>query len=155
MTIDFLISQFAYDTWATNQLVNALAPHPAVHDAALKNINHLIAARQVWLDRFHCGSSDLTEWPDWDLDTSKLQLRKSHLDWGIFLDDLDSLDFRLDDKISYRLKNGKELENALQDIICFLLMNSMFFRGQVAQILAYEDIHVPDIDYMTYRSTVS
>lgn len=150
MTKKQLHRLFAYDRWANNRVLEALAvvgPLTAGHPLA-KLLSHIIAAQEVWLARIQNQPlSGLTPWPDIDPETwpdrfAALQDTWEHL--------LDTGERGFDDLITYRDTKGHSFETMLHEILLHVIIHGQHHRAQIASGLRQLGHTPPPTDFIFF-----
>ncbi len=139
---------FDYDQY-TNLLILDLIGKTKNNAKACRTMAHLLASQRIWLTRSKLESTDkFVVWPEWPVDSLKLQINENHQSWVDFLETLNSLDF--DKMISYHNSKGEYFEDQLSDILTHVINHGTHHRAQIGLYLKTEGIELPFTDYIAF-----
>jgi uncharacterized damage-inducible protein DinB len=151
-----LLLLLAYNVWANRRVLDAvtsLTSDEWTRDlgSSFPNVQsttaHLIGVEWIWLERWQGRSPSSV--PEWMNDPSSEQLqtvweeiatRRSEM--------LNTDDFRR--KVSYRLFNGTEGNNSLENLVLHVVNHSSYHRGQLATMLRQLGKQPPATDLLVY-----
>lgn len=142
-----LIKLFQYSEWANDRLLTSLEAHP--HDDALRLMNHILGAQDVWLSRIDHGFEG--EWALQDtrpIAECRAGNRRSTGAWIAYLGRID--DEALEAAIHYKNLAGLPFENLLKDLVTHVLNHATHHRAQISTLLRQAGATPPGTDYIYY-----
>ena len=144
----YLVNQYKHMSWANRKLIACLKQDGVALAEALDLMSHIVSAEHVWLSRIRGQAEILTPW-------SKLTLPEcedyAEANGGGYLDIVLQLsEKRLHEPICFKLTNGTPMSTPLEDILCHVPLHGAHHRGQIARIIAQNDIKPPAVDYIIY-----
>jgi len=136
--------RFRYDRWANQQMIDALGAHPPQPPIAIRWMNHIIAARWLWLERLTGHRQSHPVWPEWSLDECEKKATASTAAWDEYLKGLDASDLLL--SVDYVNSKRQPFRSRIQDVLDHVLLHSAYHRGQVASGLRQAGVEPPYTD---------
>ena len=127
---EFFLKMFAYDDWANREALASLKSSDSPPARSLKIMSHVIAAKQVWLDRLKQDKQSVAVWPELNLQECETHLADLSRSWHEYLDGLGDDGYsRL---MTYTNSKGEAWTNKVEDTLMHVLMHSAQHRGQIA-----------------------
>ncbi len=120
--------QLRYDTWANAETLASL--RSVTSPPGVRWIGHIVGAELLWLGRLTGEPSQLSVWPDLDLDAAALRLEQLAGSWPRYLAALAEDD--LTDRVGYRNSKGEFWTSTVDDILTHVVTHSAYHRGQIA-----------------------
>jgi uncharacterized damage-inducible protein DinB len=140
---------FEYDTTANRRLLEDLRGQPeAAAEAARPLLAHLLATRQVWLERIADGASSTPLWPDWSWDECAERIEHDRGESLRLL--LDRSPEELAERATYRNSTGVEFRTEIRDILFHVLIHGGYHRGQIARTVRRAGGEPINTDYITH-----
>lgn len=119
-----------YDQWANTAALRSIAAADNTPPRALHLLSHIIAAEQLWLNRFNVSSVRVVVWPELTLTECEVQLGQLPDLWRAYFRGKSGSD--LSAPIGYTNTKGEAWTNSVEDIILHVLLHSAYHRGQIA-----------------------
>jgi len=127
---EHLQRQFAYDSWANREEVRVLSSLPTPPAAALKLMNHIVAAQWLWLDRMQQNPPRTAVWPEMSLADCDRQLQELERQWQGYLKGLS--EEALASACNYKNSKGETWTSTVLDVLTQLIVHAAHHRGQIA-----------------------
>ena len=144
MTVDDLLSLFAFNAWANARTLTSLGQlsdeqftqriggsFPTIRDTAA----HIASAEWIWLRRFH-GDSPMAM-PDWltepTLAVLRAKFQEIEEERQAYLRSLNDAD--LVQPLAYRRLNGEAFTKPLGHLLRHVVNHSTYHRGQIATMI--------------------
>ena len=128
--LNYLQREFNYDSWANREQARVLSGLSEPSAAAVKLLNHIVAAQWLWLDRLQQRPQRTAVWPELSLADCDGQLRELEREWQSYLGGL--TEDKLASACSYRNSKGEAWTNNVLDILTQLVLHAAHHRGQIA-----------------------
>lgn len=138
---------FDYDYWATEKLLTALEATAAPSEEAIRKMNHVISAKEVWLGRLlGTAAADLS------MSLSAGERRKLNEDqrdrMDVYFSKLD--EGQLSRKVAYQNLKGVPYETLLSDILAHMVNHGSYHRGQIASLIKKSGGDPAGTDYIGF-----
>ena len=135
-----------YHSWAMDRLFNHMAALPAVPQACLKLIQHVVNAESIWVSRIEGKKTVVGVWEERPFeDCLKLHQRSMEL-----LKEIIEGDHNFESVIDYVTTNGDLFSNSIHDILIHVLNHATYHRAQIAKELRVNNIDPVNTDYILY-----
>jgi uncharacterized damage-inducible protein DinB len=136
----------AFDHWANLTSLDAVAPVVDRVPRSLAWLNHIMAAKRIWLSRVA-----LSPWthglnPAFSIADLRAEFETAHAGWSAFL--ATQADADVTRVIEYRNLKGDAFQSPLGDILAHLPVHGQQHRGQVNADLRAAGVTPPSIDYI-------
>jgi uncharacterized damage-inducible protein DinB len=131
--LEHLCRQFAYDDWASREVLAGLgaSPHPPARPLQL--LAHILSAERLWLERLTQQPQSLPVWPEFSLDQCEAQIAALGKLWPEYLGQLSPA--KLSEKVTYKNSKGEPWTSAVEDILTHVVLHSSYHRGQIASLM--------------------
>ena len=136
--------QFAYNSWANRQVLQALPPADTHRYCQL--FAHILSAERLWLERIRQQPQSYAVWPDFSAAECAAQLASMDALWRKFLGEM-SLQ-SLDRRISYKNTKGELWNDSVLDILSHVLFHSAYHRGQIASAMRAAGVQPAYTDFI-------
>ena len=120
--------QFAYNAWANQEALAALAPGPP--PKSLRFMAHIISGEWLWLGRLKNWKQAFSVWPEWTWEECEVQAGKLPPLWQEYLRGLRPAS--LEQPATYTNSKGETWTNTIGDVLTHVLLHSVYHRGQIA-----------------------
>lgn len=142
---------FAYDRWANEEVVNALAMAEAAPRPALAKMHHIVAAEELWLARVQGQAPPGPIWPERELAETATRCEAIGRRWARFIADLPVGDFF--QPIEYRNSEGLRFQSIVHDALTHVVTHASYHRGQIATLLDGHTTAPLSTDFIVYSRT--
>jgi len=147
MTVDLYRHRLAYDAWANERIVRALAAMDSAPADALRGIAHIVGAQQVWLGRMKGEALSPEIWPAWGLAETEAHIENMRGAWEMYCDGLAEDD--LDTAFDYANSTGQRYTNTIRETLEHLMTHGAYHRGQITAAIRTAGAEPPDTGYIT------
>jgi uncharacterized damage-inducible protein DinB len=144
--LDYFRHQFRYDSWANREQLRFLSEMPDPPQAAVKLLDHIIAAQWLWLDRLQKNPQRTAVWPQTPLSDCGSQLQELEREWQSYLRTLSEAE--LAQSCSYKNSKGEEWTSAILDILNQLILHAAHHRGQISLEIRRSGSTPAPVDYI-------
>lgn len=127
---DYVRRQFSYNSWANQEVINAIRKAGAEDKRSLQLMSHVFAAEKLWLERLKQEPQSAPVWPEFDLRGCQEQLDELSKLWNEYLELITSGDIL--QTISYKNSKGEPWTSSIVDVLTHVVMHSAYHRGQIA-----------------------
>lgn len=127
---DLLRRQFAYDSWANQEVLKAIRTAGGQNDRSLQLMSHIFAAERLWLERLKQQPQSVPVWPEPDLAQCEAEASALGQLWFQYLDLITAGDVA--QTISYKNSKGELWTSTIVDILTHVVIHSAYHRGQIA-----------------------
>jgi uncharacterized damage-inducible protein DinB len=127
---DYLRREFSYNSWANQEVLNAMGTGGAQDRRSLQLLAHIFAAERVWLERLKQQAQSVPVWPDFDLERCRSEASDLSKLWHEYLDLITAGD--VSQSISYKNSKGESWTSTIIDVLTHVVMHSTYHRGQIA-----------------------
>lgn len=128
--IDYFRRQFAYDSWANQEVIAAMRLSQSGISRSLELCAHLLSAERLWLERIRQKPQSLPVWPEFNLEKAEAHSAETSRMWHEYLDGLLAADLAQD--VAYKNSKGESYRSTVEDILTHVLLHSAYHRGQIA-----------------------
>lgn len=147
MNLSYFKKLFDFDYWATEKLLTSLEATTNLSEEAVKKMNHLISAKEVWMGRL-LG----TIATDLNMSLSAEEKRRLNEDqrtrMNAYFSKLD--EHQLSEKVAYENLQGAPFETVLSDILAHMVNHGSYHRGQIASLIKKSGGDPAGTDYIGY-----
>ena len=126
--VDHLRRQFAYDSWANQQVLKSIRSAAGGRDRSFELMSHILAAERLWLERLQQRPQSLPVWPKLDLQDCEREASELARLWLKYLEDTDDLS----KTVAYKNSKGELWMSTIVDVLTHVVMHSAYHRGQIA-----------------------
>lgn len=144
---EFYKEVFDYNHQMNQKLLNEFNLHSnKASEKAVKWINHILNAHQVWISRIDKLEEPLSPW---------------HVHSLGYLKDINASNYKrsleiiekgdLHQTISYTNSVGKAYTNTLKDVLFHIINHSTYHRGQIASDFRSTDLNPLVTDYIAFK----
>lgn len=124
----------AYEFWADREALEALR-RAGEHapQRALKIMNHVLAAAELWLSRLTGEKIKIDVWPNLSIDEMAERITRIDAAWRKHIDGMTPAS--LDQPIMYVNSLGESWTTPARDILTHIPIHAAYHRGQIAMLL--------------------
>ena len=137
---------FHYDNACNLKLIEFLEEQEQKPERILQLLNHVVAAKNLWLQRILRKPVTTQPWPDWSVEMLKEMTEKSHNEWTDFLQKLEPS--MLDLELEYKNFKGHQFRKPIGVIVDHVLNHGAHHRGQIAMLISNDDQKPPVMDFV-------
>jgi uncharacterized damage-inducible protein DinB len=123
----------AYDAWANGEALTALVQARRVPPRAVAIMAHIIAALDLWHERWRPAGRRIEVWPATPLADCRAALDRACGDWARSLATTSAAD--LDHAVAYVNTRGESWSSTVSDIVLHFVAHGSYHRGQIAALL--------------------
>jgi len=127
---DYLRREFSYNSWANQEVINAIASNGGQDKRSLQLLSHIFSAERLWLERLKQQPQSMPVWPELDLNRCQQQLDELRKLWNEHLELITSGDIL--QSVSYKNSKGEPWTSSIVDVLTHVVMHSAYHRGQIA-----------------------
>ncbi len=127
---DYLRREFSYDSWANQEVLNAIGAAGGQDTRSLQLMAHIFAAERVWLERLKQQPQSVAVWPSLDLKQCQHEATDLSRLWHEHLDLITAGD--VSQTVSYKNSKGESWTSSIVDVLTHVVMHSAYHRGQIA-----------------------
>ena len=128
--LDYFRRQFAYDSWANQEVLAAMRASQSGLSRSLQMFAHVLSAERLWLERIRQQEQTLPVWPESNLDQCEAQSSEMSRFWREYLAEICAVDLLR--AIPYKNSKGEVYTSTIEDILTHVLLHSAYHRGQIA-----------------------
>ncbi len=147
MDLAYFKKLFDYDYWATEKLLTSLEATANPAEEAVKKMNHVLSAKEVWMSRL-LG----TTFTDLNKPMSPAEERKLNEaqrdQMNTYFSKLDER--QLSEKVAYKNLQGLPFETVLSDILAHMVNHGSYHRGQIASLIKKSGGDPAGTDYIGF-----
>ena len=139
------LQQIAYDLWANERVIAAVAelPDGDAKGDALRLLAHALRATTRWIERVIDGEASTRD----RVDAPEAMLERAHANaraWTALLDERTAADFAKD--VTYEMREGEERVSELRVIVAHVLNHATHHRGQAVRHIRLAGATPPSTD---------
>ncbi|HTS10223.1 MAG TPA: DinB family protein [Candidatus Eisenbacteria bacterium] len=127
---DYIRREFSYNSWANQEVINAMGTVGGQDKRSLQLMSHIFAAERLWLERLKQKPQSTPVWPELDLKRCQEQLDELSKLWDEYLELITSGDIL--QTTSYKNSKGEPWTSSIVDVLTHVVMHSAYHRGQIA-----------------------
>jgi len=127
---DYIRREFSYNSWANQEVINAMGTVGGQDKRSLQLMSHIFAAERLWLERLKQKPQSTPVWPELDLKRCQEQLDELSKLWDEYLELITSGDIL--QTMSYKNSKGEPWTSSIVDVLTHVVMHSAYHRGQIA-----------------------
>jgi uncharacterized damage-inducible protein DinB len=127
---DYIRREFSYNSWANQEVVNAIATAGTEDKRSVQLLAHIFAAERLWLQRLKQQPQSTPVWPELDLKRCQDQLDGLGKLWNEYLELITAGDIM--QTVSYKNSKGESWTSSIVDVLTHVVMHSAYHRGQIA-----------------------
>ena len=127
---DYIRRQFSYNSWANQEVINAIESAGGQDTRSLQLMSHIFAAERLWLERLKQQPQSMAVWPEFELKACREQLGELSKLWGEHLELITAGDVA--QTVSYKNSKGESWTSSIIDVLTHVVMHSAYHRGQIA-----------------------
>lgn len=150
-----LVDWFQWNHAANQSFINVFQKNRAVPQKSIEIFSHIINEHEIWLNRI-CAVDNPVVLP-WHIENiDRFGMRNAILH-DITKTFLSSESYGQDFGWSFQYtdQDGLQVESSLKDVYFQILTYSEFHRGQLAKLLAENEIEPPSTDYFSLRNRLN
>jgi uncharacterized damage-inducible protein DinB len=138
--------------WADRLILAALEARPGVPAGALRELNHILGADEVWLSRLTRRPARAAVWPELTLAEARALADAVHAGYAACLETLDEP--ALAATVPYTNSAGQAFETPVGEILIHVALHAQYHRGKINQLL--RDAGQPPVptDYIAFSRGV-
>jgi len=143
------LDQFAYDLWANDRVIAAIAslPEGDTRSACFKLTSHQLRATTRWLERIIGEGSTTIDKVD-DVTSLRARANANAQAWHALLEERTAADFTMD--VDYRNMAGETFYTELRVIVAHVLNHATHHRAQVVRHIRLADIQPPETGLIVF-----
>lgn len=127
---DYIRREFSYNSWANQEVINAIISAGGRDTRSLQLMSHIFAAERLWLERLKQQPQSTPVWPQFDLKGCQEQLGELNKLWNEHLELITAGDVA--QTVSYKNSKGESWTSSIVDVLAHVVMHSAYHRGQIA-----------------------
>lgn len=127
---DYIRREFSYNSWANQEVINAIISAGGRDTRSLQLMSHIFAAERLWLERLKQQPQSTPVWPQFDLKGCQEQLGELSKLWNEHLELITAGDVA--QTVSYKNSKGESWTSSIVDVLAHVVMHSAYHRGQIA-----------------------
>jgi len=127
---DYIRREFSYNSWANQEVINAIASAGGQDTRSLQLMSHIFAAERLWLERLKQQPQSTAVWPEFDMKRCQEQLDELSKLWKQHLELITAGDVA--QTVSYKNSKGESWTSSIVDVLTHVVMHSAYHRGQIA-----------------------
>jgi uncharacterized damage-inducible protein DinB len=127
---DYIRREFSYNSWANQEVINAIISAGGRDTRSLQLMSHIFAAERLWLERLKQQPQSTPVWPQFDLKGCQEQLGELSKRWNEHLELITAGDVA--QTVSYKNSKGESWTSSIVDVLTHVVMHSAYHRGQIA-----------------------
>lgn len=145
---DYFLRMFAYNEWASMQLIEVLEVNKVEDEKILRWISHISNAEYIWWDRLNGREARVAPFDPQSLDRTKRRILELHGEINLWLQELSPHTFS--QEFTYTTTRAKVYTNTFQDVLAHLVNHGSHHRAQISARLRELGIAPPGIDFIFY-----
>jgi uncharacterized damage-inducible protein DinB len=138
--------------WADRLILVSFEARPEVPGPALRELNHIIGAGEVWLSRLTRRASRAAVWPDLALADARTLADSVHGGFAAYLERLDQAGLRA--KVPYTNSAGQTFETPVDEILLHVALHGQYHRGKINLLLRQAGQAPVPTDYIAFARGV-
>jgi uncharacterized damage-inducible protein DinB len=136
---------FAYDRWANEEVLRALANIAKPPQRSMKLIAHIVGTQHVWYTRMMGTPTTVPVWPEWTLQQTAGEADEMLRRWKGLIARGDEF---LRGEFSYKNTKGEQWTSSNDDVLMHVVMHGAYHRGQIAADIRASGNEPPYTDYV-------
>lgn len=138
--------------WADCLMFAELRSRSGVPPEALRELNHIVGAGEVWLARLERRTSRAEVWPEFSLAEAAALAETVHAGYGRYCRGLTAA--ALAAPVPYTNSAGRSFETPAGDILMHVALHAQYHRGKVNQLLRQAGQAPVPTDYIAFQRGV-
>jgi uncharacterized damage-inducible protein DinB len=145
-------SLLAHAWWADRLMFSTLGSRAEVAPEALRELNHIVGAGEVWLSRLERRPSRAGVWPDLSIAEASTLAESVHARYRDYGTDRDPA--ALTALVRYTNSAGQSFETPVGEILMHMALHSQYHRGKINLILRQTGQAPVPTDYIAFQRGV-
>lgn len=137
-----------HSRWADRLMLAAFESRAEVPAAALRELNHILGADEVWLSRLTRRAARAPVWPELTLAEARPLADAVHAGFDDFLGGLDEAGLR--SLAPYTNSAGQPFETPVGEILLHVALHAQYHRGKINRLLRESGQEPVPTDYITF-----
>ena len=146
-SLEMIHRLWRHDAWADARLVRALREQGA-GDPVVRELAHVVGAREVWLSRLEGREARLPVWPAADLAELEGEVEVTHEALGAYVAKLD--ESGLTGSATYANSRGQRFSTPVGEILLHQFLHGQYHRGKVNDGLRKAGLEPVPVDFIAF-----